>query len=147
MKFDHLISLKSALTGLSAALLLVLAVDSAEASRHDRRQNRQKARIHEGVKDGDLTRGEARRLRAGQRKIERMEQRAEADGVVTDKEKMKIEKAQDKQSKRIARMKNNDKVRNENAATPATPAVPAQPGEAPAQPAVPAQPANDSTTN
>jgi hypothetical protein len=146
MKLNSIIK-KSFVAAIALTTLGSFAIESAEASRHDNRQQRQRARIHQGKKDGSLTRGEARRIEAGQRKIQRMENRAEADGVVTAKEKMKIEKAQDKQSKRIAKLKNNDKVRNENAATPATPAVPAQPGEAPAQPAVPAEPAAEATGN
>jgi hypothetical protein len=132
---------RAALAGLGLALILSSTVDLAEAARHDRRQNAQRARIRDGVKDGSMTRGEASRARAGQRKIRRMERRFEKDGVVTDKEKAKLEKEQDKQSRKIMRMKNNDKVRNENAAQPANPAVPGDGTNPtiPAQPAVPSQ--------
>lgn len=79
-----------------------------ETPRADKRQKQQKERIKEGVKEGELNKKEAKVLIKEQRKIKRIEARAKKDGVVTPKEKAKIEKAQDKASKNITRKKNNN---------------------------------------
>ena len=84
----------------------------AHAARADKRQNNQRQRIQQGVKSGELTKGEATRLRKQQRNIHRMENKAESDGTVTAKEKARIEKAQDRASKNIYRKKHNDRDRN-----------------------------------
>ncbi len=97
-------------------VLLLIYSDGALAERHDRRQNAQRARIRDGVQDGSLTRGEAARARAGQRQIRRFEKKAEADGTVSADEAAKLEKAQDRQSRRIHRMKHNEKNRSNDSA-------------------------------
>ena len=91
----------------------VAAVASAQTAtpRIDRREARQHARIHEGVRSGELTRGEAGRLRAGERHVDRMETRAKDDGVVTPRERARIGRAQNRESRRIYRLKHNDVTR------------------------------------
>lgn len=96
-------------TVLAVVGLLVSVV--SQASREDRRQRRQGARINQGVKAGELTTHEARAMRREQRKINRMERRAQADGVITDQEKARLEHAQDKASKHISKAKHNDESR------------------------------------
>ncbi len=98
-------------------IVAALAAFDVDAAREDRRQARQGARIRQGARSGELTRGEARSLRQGQRRVNRAERRAEADGEVTDQEKARIEKMQDRQSNRIQRLKNNDRKRGEKADT------------------------------
>ncbi len=101
---------------LSNVITIVLAVAfslPAFAGREDRRQIRQRARVHEGVRDGDLTRQEAAKLRAGQRHVRRLERRAEKDGVVTAEEKARLEKAQDRQSEKIEKEKHDEQTRGE----------------------------------
>lgn len=71
------------------------------------RQKAQKERIKKGVKQGDLTRGETAELVKQQRKIKRIEMRANRDGVVTPKEKLALERAQNKASRNIAKKRNN----------------------------------------
>jgi len=95
---------------LAIATLSLLTVE-AEASRRDKRQHLQRERIQQGVKSGELTRGEAHRLRRQQRHINRVERRAEADGVVTAREEAKIERKQDRASKNIGFKKHNAKER------------------------------------
>lgn len=80
----------------------------AFAGREDRRQGMQRARIHQGVKSGELTHKEAAHLRHGERQVRRMEHRAEADGKVTADEAAKIESAQDKMSEEIYKEKHDD---------------------------------------
>ena len=79
-------------------------VDSREALQH--------GRIQQGVASGALTRHEAHSLAAGQRHVERVENRATADGVVTGKERAHLEYAQDRQSARIYNLKHNDRTRD-----------------------------------
>jgi hypothetical protein len=97
------------------AILVVTcaAIASAQTStpRIDRRETRQHERIQQGVRSGELTHGEARNLRAGQRHIHRMEMRAKSDGKVTPRERARITRAQDRQSRKIWREKHNDNVR------------------------------------
>ena len=85
----------------------------AEARRDQRREGRQQARIHQGVKSGELTRGEAAGLRAGQRRVDRAQRRAAADGNVTAEERAKLERMQDHQSKRIYEQKHDDEKRSD----------------------------------
>ena len=50
---------------------------------------------------------EAARLEKGRERVRKMEDKAAADGNITKKEKVKIEQAQDTQSKRIVRQKHD----------------------------------------
>jgi len=77
----------------------------------DGREARQHARIHEGVCSGQLTRGEAMRLRAGQREVRFMERRAKFDGVVTARERARITAVQNHESRAIWRKKHNARTR------------------------------------
>ena len=76
--------------------------------RVDRRQERQRARLIQGRRSGELTRGEFRRLKKQQRRIERMERRFSSDGFLSGRERRRLERAQDRASRRIARLKHND---------------------------------------
>ena len=93
------------------AVLAVAAPALAHDSRVDRRQERQEQRIDQGVTSGALTRWETRRLERGHRHVERLETRAQADGTVTNREKARLEHAQDVQSKRIYRQKHDRQAR------------------------------------
>jgi hypothetical protein len=99
------------------AVLAAVAVNASVASandstpRVDRREARQHARIRQGVRSGELTRGEAMRLRAGQAHVRRMELRAKSDGRVGPRERVRLERAQDRQSRHIYRLKHNGRVR------------------------------------
>ena len=107
--------MKRLLTLLLVASLAVIVVDVASANdatpRVDRREVRQHMRIREGVRSGELTRGEAGRLRAGQGHVRRMERRMKSDGCVTRGERARLTHAQNRQSRHIARFKHNDRVR------------------------------------
>jgi hypothetical protein len=93
-----------------AALIAVPAIASAQ-TRVDNRQARQEQRIDQGVKSGELNKRETARLNRGDQKIDRMENRAQADGTVSRKEKRRLETAQDVQSKRIHRQKHDAQAR------------------------------------
>ena len=94
-----------------ATVFATIASAQAVTPRIDRREVRQHARIHQGVRSGELTRGEAMRLRAGQRHVRRMEARAKCDGVVTPRERARITHAQNHESRRIYRYKHNGLAR------------------------------------
>jgi hypothetical protein len=96
---------------LVAAMTSIAGVALAHTPRIDRREARQHARIHAGVRSGSLTRGEAVRLRAGQRHIHRMEWRAKADGRVTVRERARINAAQNHENRAIWRLKHNGRSR------------------------------------
>lgn len=98
-------------TSIFALGLVLVSVGSADAARPDRRQARQSVRIHQGVKDGSLTKGETARLAAGQTKVQYQKKKARADGKVTRHERRRIERSQDRQSRRIFRTKHNQRSR------------------------------------
>ena len=85
---------------------------SGETPVIDRREQNQKARIKQGVKSGELTKKETRRLAAEQKKIRHDEKKAKADGVVTPQEKAKIRKEQKRASKDIYRQKHDTQKKN-----------------------------------
>lgn len=80
--------------------------------RVDRRQNRQWARIGEGIEGGDLSRREVKRLRKNQRQIARMERRFERDGYYSPKERRIMKRVLDRSSDRIQHAKDNDHGRH-----------------------------------
>jgi len=75
--------------------------------RVDRREARQHARIHQGLRSGELTRGEFGRLRAGQRQIHRVERRAKSDGFVSGRERARLTRLQNREHRAIWRLKHN----------------------------------------
>jgi len=71
----------------------------------------QEQRIEQGVKSGQLTNREVGNLERGQARVDRAEARAGANGRVSANEQQRIQKAENKQSKRIYREKHNDRKR------------------------------------
>ena len=80
----------------------------AFASRVGKRQVHQQKRICQGVKNGELTGRETRRLEKEQRHIRKYKRRACRDGKFTPKERRRLEQKQNKASKHIYKMKHND---------------------------------------
>lgn len=76
------------------------------------REARQQARIAQGVRSGELTRPEARRLERGQVHLYRVEGAARADGVVTAGERVRLQRAADVQSRRIDVQKHDAQTGN-----------------------------------
>lgn len=93
-----------------AALALPVFAQTTSTPRIDQRQANQERRIEAGEKSGQLNQKEAARLEKGQVRVQKMEDKAVADGKVTARERRKIERAQDKQSRHIAHEK-HDKQR------------------------------------
>lgn len=99
---------------LMSVLAITILVATAEARRDQNRERGQQNRIKQGVQSGSLTRKEAKKLRKGQHRIDHMQSKSMKDGIVTDKEKLKIEKAQDKQSELIYKQKHDEQNRKSN---------------------------------
>jgi hypothetical protein len=118
-------------------LLAILAVSflafSAEARRDQKREYNQQSRINAGAKSKELTVGEAKRLRKGQKHVDKMQKKFKADdGVVDAKEQMRLENAQDKQSAKIYKLKHNDNQRGDGKPTEPPATSPVEPAPVPA---------------
>ena len=85
--------------------------DDHHYNRFERRLDRQHMRIEGGVKSGALTRKEAKRLRKQQRHIAKLERRFERDGHFDRYERRTLQSELDQASKRIYRLKHNDRYR------------------------------------
>jgi len=96
-----------AAVALTACLAGASFADTTATPRVHRRQVRQQERIRQGERSGQLTPREAARLEAGQRHVERMKLRAQADGRVTPRERARLAHAQNVQSRHIYRAKHN----------------------------------------
>jgi hypothetical protein len=75
------------------------------------KQMEQQARIEQGVRSGELTPRETRKLERQQGRIQADKQAAKADGVVTPRERRRIKREQDRADKRIFREKHDMQVR------------------------------------
>ncbi|MDO9101737.1 MAG: hypothetical protein Q7J20_01670 [Candidatus Nitrotoga sp.] len=93
--------------GITAITLAFAASSYADTLKIDNREARQEQRIDQGIRSGALTLKEEAKLDAGQAKIERMEDKAKADGTVTKHERRRINREQNEQNKRIHDMKHN----------------------------------------
>lgn len=87
------------------------APDGVDSPRLDQIQKNQRIRIGDGVRNGSLTGRETINLLRGQSKTHRMERRFERDGVITNREKARMGRAEARQSHRIFRAKHNRKRR------------------------------------
>ena len=105
--------MKPMLIAISGMLILTGGIAFAESETPviDQRQMNQEQRIDQGVASGQLNRREANRLERQQDRIDRMENRANADGVMTAKERARIGAAQNRASRNIAREKHDGQGR------------------------------------
>jgi hypothetical protein len=97
-------------SALAAALLSIGAFSAfagAETPRIDQRQANQEQRIDKGIASGELTRREARRMDRQQNRIDKAENAAKSDGVVTATERRGLTKAQNSTSRHIYRQKHD----------------------------------------
>jgi hypothetical protein len=96
---------------IAAALAAFATASYAGTVREERREANQQARIAQGARSGALTPRETARLERGQAHVDRMEARAKAnDGKIGPVERNRIERAQNRQSRRIHRLKHNARV-------------------------------------
>lgn len=103
--------MKKTISIIMVTVLSVVCVSSAMAGRIKDRQVNQQKRIHQGVHSGELTIREVKTLEKEQRKINQSKKRAWSDGVLTPKERGRLELQQDKANGRIYRLKHNDASR------------------------------------
>ncbi len=101
------------LGGLLIVMLTITSVANAQTRTPviDRREMRQERRINQGVRSGELTRSEARHLRADERKLNRDKRLAKADGVVTRAERAHLRREENRISRAIYRDKHNGRLR------------------------------------
>jgi hypothetical protein len=97
------------LLALVAVLISSVSFAQTATPKVTKRQHHQQQRIKEGVKSGELTKGEAARVEAQQGKIAVDKAKAKSDGVVTPAERAKLKREQDRASKNIYRKKHNAK--------------------------------------
>ncbi len=102
------ILIAAAVTGI---LLSGTAAAEVTSKRTDLRQTNQHERIAQGVKNGSLTRPETAKLVSQQAHIHRTERRFEADGKLSNKERLTLERKQDRASRNIYRKKHNARAR------------------------------------
>ena len=77
----------------------------------DAEQAREAARIEQGIRNGSINRWEATRLKQEQRRIERLESRAMADGRISRSEHDQIRAAQARANQHITRESNDSNRR------------------------------------
>src|SRR5476651_113226 len=96
---------------LTAGSLLVGSSAFAQSMRTvDQEQYQQQQQIQHGIRDGQLTQGEAARLEQGEQNINRMQARAEADGHVSPWERQRIDQAVNRENREISRDTHNDRT-------------------------------------
>jgi hypothetical protein len=79
----------------------------------NRRQDYQRDRIRQGIRSGEVTRSEARRLYDQQRRIERYEYRSRRDGGGLDyRERQRLDRMLDRSGRDIYRQKNDRQDRD-----------------------------------
>ncbi|MBN9490894.1 MAG: hypothetical protein J0H44_26965 [Alphaproteobacteria bacterium] len=76
----------------------------------DQRQAGQQDWIRHGIRDGQLTPGEAARLERGEQAINRAQARAEADGHVSSSERRRIDNMADRESHQIYHDEHNNRT-------------------------------------
>ena len=95
------------LAGLFLTVPFAASAQSTATPRIDRRQANQEQRIQHGEQSGALTTNEAARLEKSQDHLQNVEGKVKADGVVTGKERVRLTRAENKQSARIYRQKHD----------------------------------------
>lgn len=88
-------------------ILALSGISMAQGRHYDRREHRQRDRIRQGVRSGELTRRESARLGRQQINIRRYERRVERDGVVTFRERARLDRRLDRANRNIYRQKHD----------------------------------------
>lgn len=103
---------------LALVALPVLASAQTMHGRIEQRDANQDARIEQGVGSGALTSVEAAKLERNRQNIERLEAKARADGKLTPRERARIQKSQNIQSRKIYRQKHDAQHAVDHEGTP-----------------------------
>jgi hypothetical protein len=88
-------------------LIVIAAIAQTATPGVTERQINQRERIKEGQKSGELTKPEARHLKAREAKIQHDKKVAKSDGVVTPEEKAKLQREENRSSRAIYRQKHD----------------------------------------
>ncbi len=101
--------MKKMLLAVSAMTLMVSGIVFAQADTPviDQRQANQDQRIDQGIASGQLNKREANRLNMQQEHVNKIEDRAMSDGVMTKRERARVGAAQNRASRHIAREKHD----------------------------------------
>lgn len=98
-----------------AVALSTMVLSSTYAGTRDpgvnKRQHNQHARIHDGVKSGELAHSEAKALRSEQRGIRAEEREFKSDGVLTHSERRELHRDLNESSRDIRREKHDNDTR------------------------------------
>jgi hypothetical protein len=104
-------SLRLMFVSVIAVGCLALVSFAQEGDKHppniNQRQENQKDRIKDGVKDGDINKKELGRLALEQRQIRRKEERFKSDGDFTKGERARVQRQLGQSSRHITRAKRN----------------------------------------
>ncbi len=76
-----------------------------------KRQINQQKRIAQGVKSGELTKREVIKLEKNAAQLQRQKKKAKADGVVTPKERVKLHRKANSNSRKIYKQKHDPQKR------------------------------------
>ena len=106
--------MRKALGVLLAAVFILGASTLSMAGSHsiNAREHHQQQRINQGIRSGELTRREARRLEAGEARIRTDERFARMDGHVTPRERARLQRELNRESRGIYRQKHDGQDRN-----------------------------------
>jgi hypothetical protein len=100
------------IVSVAAAALTVAGPIFAGTPGLNAREHNQAQRIRQGVASGELTRPETRRLVRGEARLHRHEALAKSDGVVTARERARLQHEANVESRRIYRQKHDAQDRN-----------------------------------
>src|SRR5438128_6269161 len=88
-----------------------IATFAQNTPRVDKRERNQQRRIHRGVRSGELTRREARRMERQQAVTRAEEAKAKGDGKVTKRERRHLNRRENRTSRHIYRQKHDAQKR------------------------------------
>lgn len=111
--------MKTATAAIAAAVagLFSIAAAAQTAGSEVQRDVNQQERIDQGLKSGSLNTREASKLEAEQSRIDRMQSNAERNGNLSPAEKVRIQGAQNQESRDINRLESNAAKGNPNSAS------------------------------
>lgn len=104
--------MKKKVISMLIAGVFVLAASAVSMAGINRRQHNEQKRIGQGIRSGELTRREAERLEAGMARIRVDERFARHDGVVTPRERERLNRELNHESRMIYRQKHDRQDRN-----------------------------------
>ena len=96
-------------------VVFVLGASAVSMAAHrgiNARQHREQNRINRGIRSGELTRLEARRLEAGLVRINRFERHARSDGYLSPRERARLQHQLNRESRAIYRQTHDRQDRN-----------------------------------